>query len=135
MYAAGLGYHEILINGEKIGNAYLDPAHTDYSKSVEYVFYPEIEKATREYKVGELFRDLPSIQAGGGTVGPVSTKHYTGSYLYDSGIKEHNKAPVTFHQARPNTAQDLEIYKIVVKTWNKSRRDVVQSGNAAAYEK
>ena len=45
MYAAGLGYHEILINGEKIGNAYLDPAHTDYSKSVEYVFYPEIEKA------------------------------------------------------------------------------------------
>lgn len=87
-------------------------------------FYPEIEKTTSIYTVGELFRDLPPIQAGGGTVTPVPTKHYTGSYLYDSGIKEHNKAPVTFHQARPNTAQDLEIYKIVVKTWNKSQERI-----------
>ncbi|MBQ6717130.1 MAG: family 78 glycoside hydrolase catalytic domain [Clostridia bacterium] len=44
MYAAGLGYHEITINGETIGNAYLDPAHTDYTKTVQYVFYPEMEK-------------------------------------------------------------------------------------------
>lgn len=87
-------------------------------------FYPEIEKATSVYKVGELFRDLPSIQAGCGIIGPVPTKHYTGSYLYDSGIKERNKAPVTFHQARPNTAQDLEIYRIVVKTWNKSQERI-----------
>lgn len=47
MYAAGLGYHDILLNGKKVGNAHLDPAHTDYTKTVEYVFYPEIEKALR----------------------------------------------------------------------------------------
>ena len=44
IYACGLGYHELSINGNKIGKAYLDPAHTDYTKQVQYVFYPEIEK-------------------------------------------------------------------------------------------
>lgn len=82
-------------------------------------FYPEIQKITSTHKVGELFCDLPSINAGGGQVTPVATNHYTGKYLYDSGIKSSDLEPVTFHQARPNTEQDLEIYRIVVETWNK----------------
>lgn len=82
-------------------------------------FYPEIAKITNVHKVGELFCDLPSINAGGGQVTPVATNHYTGKYLYDSGIKSCDQEPVTFHQARPNTEQDLEIYRIVVETWNK----------------
>lgn len=82
-------------------------------------FYPEIQKITATHKVGELFCDLPSINAGGGQITPVATKHYTGKYLYNSGIKSCNLEPVTFHQARPNTEQDLEIYRIVVDTWNK----------------
>lgn len=63
MYASGLGYHEISLNGAKIGNAYLDPAHTDYTKTVEYVFYPEMEKALCEgvnvigVRVGGGWRD------------------------------------------------------------------------------
>ena len=87
-------------------------------------FYPNIPKTNDIHKVGELFCDLPSIQAGGGTITPVATKHYTGKYLYDSGIKEYDKEPVTFHQARPNTTQDLEIYRIVVDTWNKAKNRV-----------
>lgn len=82
-------------------------------------FYPEIQKITATNKVGELFCDLPSINAGGGQITPVATKHYTGKYLYNSGIKSRDLEPVTFHQARPNTEQDLEIYRIVVDTWNK----------------
>lgn len=82
-------------------------------------FYPDIPKDTSTHKVGELFRDLPSITAGGGQVAPVATNPYTGKYLYDSGIKSSDMEPVTFHQARPNTKQDLEIYRIVVETWNK----------------
>jgi DNA (cytosine-5)-methyltransferase 1 len=84
-------------------------------------FYPEIVKATSVHKVGELFCDLPSIQAGGGTVTPVATNTYTGEYLTKAGIKEYDAEPVTFHQARPHTKQDLEIYRIVVDTWNKTR--------------
>ena len=75
-------------------------------------FYPEIQKITATHKVGELFCDLPSIQAGGGEITPVATNHYTGKYLYNSGIKSCDLEPVTFHQARPNTDQDLEIYRI-----------------------
>lgn len=82
-------------------------------------FYPDIPKDTSTHKVGELFCDLPSITAGGGQITPVATNHYTGKYLYDSGIKSSDMEPVTFHQARPNTEQDLEIYRIVVETWNK----------------
>lgn len=87
-------------------------------------FYPNIPKANSVHKVGELFCDLPSIRAGGGTITPVATKHYTGKYLFDSGIKEYDEEPVTFHQARPNTKQDLEIYRIVVETWNKAKTRV-----------
>lgn len=82
-------------------------------------FYPEIPIDRIVHKVGELFCDLPVIKAGSGQVKPVLTKHYTGKYLYDSGIKSFDFEPTTLHQARPNTDQDLEIYRIVVKTWNK----------------
>ena len=84
-------------------------------------FYPEIPVVKSKHKVGELFCDLPPIKAGEGVITPVETAHYTGKYLFSSKIKEYDKEPVTFHQARPNTAQDLEIYRIVVDTWNKSK--------------
>ena len=87
-------------------------------------FYPEIPHKKCNRKVGELFCDLPAIHAGEGVVTPVPTAHYKGKYLYKSGIKEYDKEPVTYHQARPNTDQDLEIYRIVVDTWNKSKKRV-----------
>lgn len=87
----------------------------------EHDFYPEIQTVASVHKVGELFCDLPEIQAGDGTITPVSTKNYTGKYLTAAGIKEYDTEPVTFHQARPHTEQDLEIYRIVVDTWNKTR--------------
>ncbi len=87
-------------------------------------FYPEIPMVEGKHKVGELFCDLPPIKAGEGVITPVETAHYTGKYLYNSQIKEYDKEPVTFHQARPHTEQDLEIYRIVVRRWNKSKMRV-----------
>lgn len=87
-------------------------------------FYPEIPVVKCKHKVGELFCDLPSIKAGEGVITPVETAHYTGKYLFTSKIKEYDREPVTFHQARPNTAQDLEIYRIVVDAWNKNKTRV-----------
>lgn len=87
-------------------------------------FYPQIPVVKDAHKVGELFCDLPSIKAGEGVITPVKTTHYTGKYLFSARIKEYDGEPVTFHQARPNTAQDLEIYRIVVDTWNKSKTRV-----------
>ena len=38
-YLCGLGYSELMINGEKVGDAVLDPGFTDYRKRVLYVSY------------------------------------------------------------------------------------------------
>lgn len=38
-YVCGLGYHEFFINGQKIGDAVLEPGTTDYSKRVLYSTY------------------------------------------------------------------------------------------------
>ena len=43
IYAAGIGYHSIYINGEPIDESMLDPAHVDYSKRVQYVMIPDAE--------------------------------------------------------------------------------------------
>ena len=103
--------HGVLQNRKRIILIGKRGNHTD--------FYPEIPKESSTHKVGELFCDLPAIKAGEGQVAPITTNHYTGKYLYGAGIKAFDKEPVTFHQARPNTEQDLEIYRIVVETWNK----------------
>lgn len=80
--------------------------------------YPDIPHVTNNCTVSELFSDLPSIVAGSGTVLPTKTLPYKGDYLKTSGIKESDGECVTFHQARPHTAQDLEIYRLAVEAWN-----------------
>lgn len=81
-------------------------------------FYPEIIKKKRRYLVGEIFKDLPFLQAGEGSSGFVETMDYQGTYLYESGIKKSNYQMITFHNARSNTDQDKEIYRIAVNLWN-----------------
>ncbi len=85
-------------------------------------FYPPIEKEVRRYFVNEIFRDLPALQAGDGSVKPVETRDYQGTYLYEAGIKQSNRQTVTFHGARPNTQQDKEIYRIAVDLWNRKNK-------------
>lgn len=81
-------------------------------------YYPALEPVRTDCQVGEIFADLPALYAGGGTPLPTPTLHYEGSYLYDAGIKRFDFQPVTLHYARPNTEQDLEIYRLAVQRWN-----------------
>lgn len=81
--------------------------------------FPSLVKDTVDRKVQEVFADLPVIRAGGGTPLPVKTLDYSGTYLYSSGIKKTNFEAVTLHWARPNSKQDLEIYRLAVKMWDK----------------
>ena len=85
-------------------------------------FYPEIRPLHNWYTVNDLLSDLPPIHAGEGIVGPTETLHYSGRYLYRFHIKENDMESVTFHQARPHTAQDLEIYRLAVEAWNDGHR-------------
>lgn len=86
-------------------------------------FYPSIKGYDMDgLMVEEIFNDLPFLKAGQGVYTPVSTKKYTGKYLYDVCVKDTNK--VTFHVARPNTEQDLKIYEIAVKEWETNKRRI-----------
>ena len=44
---------------------------------------------------------------------------YRGTWQIEAGIRN-EELPVTWHQARPNNEQDLEIYRIVVDLWRQS---------------
>lgn len=49
VFYCGLGYATLFFNNERIGDAYLDPSFTDYSKRIEYVYIPDI---TSKVKAG-----------------------------------------------------------------------------------
>jgi DNA (cytosine-5)-methyltransferase 1 len=82
--------------------------------------YPEPGEWHPFVLVKHLFSDLPALKPGTGHISPCRIKKYKGKYLYRSGIKN-DLFPVTWHQARPQTEQDLEIYRKVVELWNKKK--------------
>ena len=43
MYACGLGYHELYLNGKRVDTSILDPAVSDYTKHCYYVVLTEVE--------------------------------------------------------------------------------------------
>lgn len=45
LYLCGLGYHIVTLNGQPLDDARLDPAVSDYTKTVYYVVLPEAEQA------------------------------------------------------------------------------------------
>lgn len=83
--------------------------------------FPVLDEWNPDVLVNEIFKDLPELNAGCGSVIPCKLKSYKGDYLFKSGIKN-DTFPVTWHQTRPNSKQDLEIYRIAVKHWNKGQQ-------------
>lgn len=84
-------------------------------------FFPEPEEWRPEAKVEEVFADLPELSAGEGDPGSCETKSYCGTWQHDAGVRVEDM-PVTWHQARPHSEQDLEIYRIAVELWNSERK-------------
>jgi DNA (cytosine-5)-methyltransferase 1 len=85
-------------------------------KNGEKGFYPEFENVENNVTVSEIFKDLPKIPAGSGYFYKTSYKPYTGSYLFESQIRN-GLDFTTQHIARPHTEQDKNIYKLAVKKW------------------
>ena len=84
-------------------------------------FYPEPDEWDPGVQVREIFSDLPAINAGEGNTGPCRIGSYDGTWQYEAGIRN-GEIPVTWHQARPNTEQDLEIYRTAVHLWNREKK-------------
>ncbi|MDN8306557.1 DNA cytosine methyltransferase [Acinetobacter baumannii] len=90
-------------------------------KGVEHKkFYPELLKVDLNAMVWDALEDLPKIKAGEGSHLPCEVSQNYSHWLLQANI--HTDLPVTWHQARPNTTQDLEIYRIAVDIWNNSKK-------------
>lgn len=84
--------------------------------------YPEFNIEVSEAKIlKDLFSDLEKLKNGEGTLGPMKYLKSPSKYLIDTKIRGEFDF-VTQHITRPNNENDLEIYKIAVKEWNKGKR-------------
>lgn len=83
-------------------------------------FYPELSINIPKATVNDALADLPEIKAGEGSHLPCEISHSQSQWLVQANIK--TNLPVTWHQSRPNTKQDLEIYKFAVKKWDKHKK-------------
>jgi DNA (cytosine-5)-methyltransferase 1 len=90
-------------------------------RTKESFSFPKLSKWNPETVVSEIYKDLPFIQSDAGSVAPCRPLAYYGKYLYKSKIKN-DAIPITWHISRPNTDQDLEIYRIAVEYWNNGRK-------------
>lgn len=92
----------------------------DNNKKTNYS-YPVLEKESNMYAVmKDLFADLPTRKAGEGTL--TGAVHYTIPldkmiYLKESAIRSDKFSFTTQHIARPQNANDREIYCMAVKQW------------------
>lgn len=80
-------------------------------------FYPTPVVWQPEVSVNDALFDLPALRAGEGVIGPCKATIYDGNWQIKAGIRNES-LPITWHQARPATNHDLEIYRIVVEHWN-----------------
>lgn len=90
-----------------------------YVETLDALMKAKKEKKKPTIKEKEAFRSAwLGLVADTGLVGRAE------QYLYEGftfcGAEPFYTEPVTFHQARPHTEQDLEIYRIVVDTWNRT---------------
>nr|WP_166682615.1 family 78 glycoside hydrolase catalytic domain [Streptomyces sp. 846.5] len=88
-YVSGLGFYKLYINGRKIGDHVLDPAFTDYNKTVDYVSYD----VTRNLRPGS---DAIGVSLGNG---------------WYSGNAEHFSIPaaVPWQPAQPKAKVELDV--------------------------
>ncbi len=50
LYLAGIGYHKAYLNGQAVDTAVMDPAHTNYAKTVQYAVLTGVEKLLKDGK-------------------------------------------------------------------------------------
>lgn len=90
-----------------------------WKKEIDF-YYPEFEATKNTPFLQTLFSDLPKLNAGDSIEGNnvyVSEPKKELSFLRDKSWTY-----LSQHISRPNNPNDLEIYKLIVETWNKNGR-------------
>jgi DNA (cytosine-5)-methyltransferase 1 len=90
-----------------------------WSKESNLKEYPDFPPVKREYLVGEFLAGLPKVRAGEGRhIKKLSKRN---ELLERLGIVNHEFGLLMEHVARPNTNQDLEIYRRAVLAKQKGK--------------
>lgn len=90
-----------------------------WSKNSKLKSYPEFSTVERNYTVRDFLSDLPKVRAGKGKVIRKFAKK--NELLKKLGILKSDFGLLIDHIARPNTEQDLEIYKFAVLAKQKGK--------------
>lgn len=86
-------------------------------KGTKKGFYPTFEKQEKLVKVDEIFKGLPKLYAGEGSMGITSyVSEDESEYLLKKKITN-GLDFTTLHIARPQNEQDKEIYREAIKKW------------------
>ena len=88
-------------------------------KDTEPFEFPVIQKTPYKFTVGDMLANLPHL-VNGDSAAPFKAKGRKRQALQDTRVDD-SQFHITQHAARPHTKQDLEIYKRVVKLWNKKK--------------
>lgn len=110
VYISGLGWHELSVNGRKVGDHVLDPAPTDCSKRVLYVAHDVTEQ----------------LQKGENAVGVVVAG---GWYTREGGLKipgfPHGEQPKLLMQMNLEFADGTRASVVSDETWKVSRGPII----------
>lgn len=81
-------------------------------------FYPAFIRQPRNCAVNEIFKGLPMLKAGDGSMGLTNyLSHEKSKYLFEKSIISELDF-TTHHIARPQNEQDKEIYRIAINKWH-----------------
>jgi len=105
-YICGLGYYELRINGEKVGDHVLDPGWTDYEKRVLYVTYD----VTKYLKIG---KNAVGVMLGNGRYSPPD-ETVNKSLL---PLKKYSDSPVLILQINIDFTEGSSMSIVTDETW------------------
>lgn len=91
-----------------------------WQKDINLSIDPLTKPDNFNYQVQSIFRDLPEIQAGGGSDKYLTYTSEINDYLRFAKIRN-GLDILTQHVARPHSDQDKEIYRITVEKWCQSQ--------------
>ena len=113
-YICGLGYYELRVNGEKVGQHVLDPGWTDYDKRTLYVTYD----MTNYLKVGE---NTVGVMLGNGRYSPPDET----LDKIEHSPKKYNNSPVLIGQINIELTDGSNINIITDETWKVAQGPIV----------
>jgi len=114
-YICGLGYYELRISGEKVGDHVLDPGWTDYDKRILYVTYD----ITKYLKVGT---NAVSAMLGNGRYSPPDE---TVNKSRHHPLKKYSDSPVLILQVNIDFTDGSSMRIVTDETWKATQGPII----------